>query len=957
MKKSFLRILSITVTLLLIAGMVMMPASAAVPETGFTSVNSDNVENTLYRASDAADATAGAWLSSDSSVWKFAVGTLGDTFKLSSADFAAPIAEAVKGGGIKLSWTAPVEGKATVKIIGDNYNKEVITTASSITLGDTEIGKSYQVQVTVGDVSSQILAYNNIYTPISTKNPGNDTNYITIDRSFNEAGEPTNQWGWTVFNVADYVDLIGENTGFIFKVESIIDPEKTFNFTHYYDSNNQTGIREWKEYESEDEYINSADSGIAFNTYIGMMETNTGVNTKQFATNADTTRNIYRIDTTGMGVRTDVKTTNITNGSNMKDNFVSGYIIVPFDVVASEGIDTIKEYGKFSLTTEAFRYYPKNTFQTTYAGGTQWIASEAGAYERTDLGMDRTGAVSVMWDREIFLGDAGFISDIDAFIATCTDTSSAETANVDFTKLANSSETKDTVYLNTLTNSTLSDSSVASTYTVATNKINYTTASGEKMMLGFTAPAAGIYDVSCPITADVAKGVYTRVIKETAAGAKSIIQAETAYNGERHLALFTEQLEAGDTVWFEAWANSAATVIDLGIPQAVTYSDGKYSAYNYTRNLTSTIASGAAYAKETSGAIDVGYFINPITVGSESYDRALSEVVNAEGVTVVQDGLGIANLEVGDTATELYNRLTPYEFSRDNSATRIILASAYHVERKGGARGTIRNSYLSLNATNVGTSVAYSTKQFFTTIGYGKCYSGNTTNEALLYYFNAGTYFRFTAPADGSVYFYSQSNPTPKNVVLLHNSKVTAIGTEVKTIGETVVEVKKGDTVTLCLSSDEAAFFDIQCPQFVFTETEIETATVSFDQTIDSITPDAYNVGATIKLPTVAKNGAIFEGWNDGTTTYAAGTEYTVNADTEFTAQYIYYGDLDGVGEIAQAADVTVLRKMIIGAAETGATDKANLTGDIDANGTISLVDLVKLKKMSAGIDVTVGAK
>jgi len=46
-----------------------------------------------------------------------------------------------------------------------------------------------------------------------------------------------------------------------------------------------------------------------------------------------------------------------------------------------------------------------------------------------------------------------------------------------------------------------------------------------------------------------------------------------------------------------------------------------------------------------------------------------------------------------------------------------------------------------------------------------------------------------------------------------------------------------------------------------------------------------------------------------------------------------------------------------MGAADTGASDKAILTGDIDADGKLSLVDLVKIKKMSVNVEVTVGAK
>lgn len=1000
MKKSFLRILSITVTLLLVAGMVMIPATAAVPETGTpvssnSGASSSSVQTIIYRASDAADATAGAWTSSNSSVWKFAVGTLGDTFKPSSADFAAPTAEAVKGNGIKLSWTAPAEGAATVKIVADGYNKEVVTTASSITLNDTEIGKSYQVQVTVGNVSSQILSYNNIYSPISAKNPGNDTNYITVDRSHNDEGEPTNQWGWTIFNVKDYTDIIGENTGFIFRVESVIDPEKTFNITHYLDSNNRTGIREWKEFESADDYINSADSGIAFNTYLGAMETDapddggtSGNAHKYFEPNADTTRTVYRIDTTGKGINTAVKKTAITELGGMKNNFVSGYIIVPFDVVGEAGLEIIKEYGVFSLTTEAFRYYPKNTLLTTYAGGQVWQATEQTSYQYTDIDTEKTGNIAVMQDREIFLGDAGFISDIDAFIATCADTSSVETANVDFTKLANVSDTKGTVYLNNIADTTvvsdsvsaagviLSSDEVASLYTASKyENVTYTTAAGEKMMLGFTAPAAGVYDLSCPIKADASKGIYTRVIKETAAGAKTVIQAEAAYNGEKHLALITEQLEAGDTVWFEAWANSAATVIDLGMPQMTNLA--LYTDKNATKSYSWYTHFAGLHAADknildANATMSYGYFINGFEVDGAEYDYIYAPTYDA-ATTVKHDMLGLASMaavddeatEVDETdATELYNALKRHERGRGN-----ILKSVYDCYRyrnEGTSFGIEQNATNGWQSSGMATT---GTRQLRVSYGFTTAFGGSLANV----YYDAGVYMQFTAPSDGVVTELNPGNSaaiTGKGVVL-HNNKVIAASTgaynELKLKN---ITVKKGDTITVCYGTTdgtntfgtnsngaEVRYKDIYDPRITFNPDDVETATVSYDQAIDSIAPDAYEVGDTIKLPAVAKAGAIFQGWNDGTATYAAGEDYTVNADTAFTAEYIYYGDLDGAEGVAQASDVAVMRKMIMNAAETGASEVANITGDIDANGIINLTDLVKIKKMSANIDVTVGAK
>lgn len=1025
MKKSFLRILSIAVTLLMIAGMVMMPVSAAVPETGFTSTTRNKVTNTIYRASDAADAVDAdgaslAWLSSDSSVWKFAAGALGDTFKPSSEDFAAPKAEAVKGGQIKLSWTAPVEGKATVKVIADGYNKEVVTNASSITLGDTEIGKVYQVQVTVGGKSSEILSYNHIYAPTYVTNS-------VFKEDYDVASNEKRTYDYMFVNLEKYTDLINSKSGIMVKVNSEI-VDDTYKIISYDDNHivyDEDGVAIYtdkagnilykKTDENGDDYYIDADDmviyadsevakeagvavkrvgtvsydnenaateplsmsdknvSIAFHTILQLpiRDSAGGMSAGSAITvNPDATKKSKYFDIHGGALREGRGNSHATYCDDMKNQgFTEGYIFIPFDLLDEASKNTVKEQGVINLNITRQRFYAKNIWENSNIWNWNLVYWSETNHKTNTSKKD----INYWFDRQVSLSEVAFISDYDAFFSTCVDTDNL-TAGVDYSKLATSSEKKDTVYLNTLTESVLSDSSVASTYTVATNEIAYTTAAGEKMMMGFTAPATEKYDISCPIAvADYAnKGVYTRVIKESADGTKTVLQAEAAYNGGRHLALITEELTAGDTVWFEAWANSAATLIELGIPQVATYSNGTYAYYNYLWDLATTTGAKNRYnPKQTNSFIDVGYFLNPFridtvttvtddttgetttsTTEGKIYEMASDSVATAEGTVLVQDMLGISNLKVGDIATTLYNSLKPYEFIRGDINSG-LLASDSSCRRVAGLDGAPNNRY-----GFTGTSTLFSNLQILTNIGYGRSFAGDSTKER--YQFNSGAYLRFTAPADGEAKFVFAGGTTAsiENVILLHNSTVVSVGTSAEALKDTIVNVKKGDEVIVCLATTaNVVTLDIREPKAVFTAAEQTKKTVIFNEETDNLMPALYADGAKITLPAVAKNGAIFEGWNDGTTTYAAGTEYTVNADTEFTAQYIYYGDLDGVGEIAQAADVTVLRKMIIGAAETGATDKANLTGDIDANGTISLVDLVKLKKMSAGIDVTVGAK
>ena len=60
----------------------------------------------------------------------------------------------------------------------------------------------------------------------------------------------------------------------------------------------------------------------------------------------------------------------------------------------------------------------------------------------------------------------------------------------------------------------------------------------------------------------------------------------------------------------------------------------------------------------------------------------------------------------------------------------------------------------------------------------------------------------------------------------------------------------------------------------------------TFVPNTDFPTVEESKPAGTYTLPSATKEGYTFTGWNDGTTTYAGGAEYTVSADVTFTAQW-----------------------------------------------------------------------
>ena len=991
-RKAFLRIISITVTFLLAISMIIMPVSAATPESGAGPYGM-NSEYTFYRATDAADATdsegtATPYVSSDDSVWKFAVAGVGDTFKAVSADFAAPTAEPLKGGtSLKLTWSAPegAEGKATVKVIADNYNKEVVVAGNTVTLNDVTLGNTYQVQVTVGEVSSQILSYSHIYAPTIVTNSSKNEKYEIKSNS-------TRKYDYMFVNVEDYADLITANSGILVKVTSEI--KEDANVISYYD--NHTGVKAQISCDTENAAMApismaTGDVSIAFQAQflLPVLDENGGYAAGNVATvNADATRKATCFDINGGKLIESSDTKNITSTSLMKQQgFTEGYIFIPFDMVDSTSIETIKENGSVNINLQSHCYYAKNLYENNNTWGWDGIS-----WSEVDYKTDATGNINYWFDRTVSFDEVAFISDYDAFLDACLETTvhnegkanQYKTGALSYEGLYASSTDNSKVYTSVVEGTTYTLKSdvknsqydyydIQATYTVEGGAgFTYTTAAGEKMMLGFTVQQDGKYEISAPITTTVANGVTYRVVKEDADGNKALLQAEKTYAGEEHFTLMTADLVKGDTVYFEAWANTPGTVIDIGVPQfrligsKAIASDGTIT-YNSLHYLQDAAVSNRV--KAINPAWQIGYFVNNFTVNDTEYDIALKSVVTAEGAVVKQDMLGLANLSAtDDTATEtnetdavaLYNALHPMDTVRANGTT-------YYYQSKYNRLKTTTSLKNPGNGEFIGTTNVADNYNFRTYVGFNTAFAGGEKNM----YYNAGTYFQFTATADGIAAFSTGNvgdTAVNANAILLKNS--TVIGTYVGGSGNslntlnTTVDVVKGDTITICFYDISGTVATHNCyisaPTVKLTPAENAESAVSFDSETPNIINGTYTNGTEITLPTTAKNGAIFTGWkadDEAGTVYNAGDKYAINADVKFEAQYIYYGDLDGNDGAYQGTDISILRKMIMRAAETGGDANAEKTGDIDANGKIDIIDLVKMKKMSVGIDTAIGAK
>lgn len=109
----------------------------------------------------------------------------------------------------------------------------------------------------------------------------------------------------------------------------------------------------------------------------------------------------------------------------------------------------------------------------------------------------------------------------------------------------------------------------------------------------------------------------------------------------------------------------------------------------------------------------------------------------------------------------------------------------------------------------------------------------------------------------------------------------------------------------------------------------------------DDFTAEIVEIAAgTYTLPSATKAGYDFTGWNDGDQTYAAGDEYTVSADVDFTAQWT---------ESTTGTIVFGTNNVKINATEVSGDDSMGNTWTITTEGTSSFTQNAAYSQVGSG--------
>ena len=943
--KVCLRMVAVVIAVIL-ATSAFMTVSAAAPETGYTTLNT-----TVYSALDAVTGVGSGAVfsgSDESSVWKFAVGETNNPFKKTDASFAAPSASPVKNG-VEFSWQKSDAAFSTLFITdGGSYQKSFSTAADSLVVTDLELGKTYRAQVTSGEKSSAVLTYNNYMLGASS----------ILRSDLKETGDFNIQSGNNRF----FIDLgssaadVNANGALVFKINTEMLPEKAIAF----DTNlgtNKSG-EAYPSFSSNDAWVGISSwitaADLTYDEKTGEITSYTGKDKNKAISKTGTNSTIIIDDVNSK--KTVTKAQPNTNGVSRDwykgSRIYQGYVIIPFDNYTEDTLNQIKENGYVHLLTESYRYfhqyynvngnsdYTALTANNTSENLDEKFADESSVYNTNNKDFTR------VFDRQFTLSDVCIIPDYQQFVDNCIGADNIELSSV--------SETAGITYLSGYANisgdiTEITGSAVQSKYRVYTknltegHNVKFVAAAGEKMELGFTAPQVGSYEIAVPISADAADGIHYGVIKLDANGNRSIVEAEREYAGENGLCNTLIKLNAGDTVYIEAYSDTDGAVIDMGNPQVIRLNmaeNGEYTfrLMDYFENKSDNGRDynanwGSGYSEKTNSVWETGYFVNPV-------------VKDEDGTITSYDSLGLAELAENDDVSEIIAALVPHSVIRGgDSLLYPELKNANGAVSTAGLGGCVGGiSPRKYNDNKKTVTVLGECDSIYASFGYSDDSSRDVTYDK-----NIGIYLKYTVPADGDVKLrlnndvQDMSNNSVVSVVAV-NGAVKYISK--KTIGKNTElelgELKKGDKIALCFgtTAKNKTLTSLGDPQITL---KANLSSVTFDADVSDIPAGLISDGTVISLPNAARFNSLFRGWSNGTELLKG--EYTVSGDVHFSPVFSYYGDVNGDDRL-DAGDLGVYRKHLLG--EELIAEEYSDIADIAKNGEIDIIDLVRLKKFLA---------
>lgn len=460
------------------------------------------------------------------------------------------------------------------------------------------------------------------------------------------------------------------------------------------------------------------------------------------------------------------------------------------------------------------------------------------------------------------------------------------------------------------------NSYAAATYNYTERAIKFTVANDEKMTFGFTAPAAGTYEISAPISATGTNAKYA--VYKTNANGRICLQDWQDYTAAGVFCNLITSLAVGETIWLEATADDGA-VIDIGIPQAIKQTENKGITDNgdgsltYTYNAADYIelasVNGITYGStfpataDMNGAWDYGYFKDTVSFGTTAGAFKSSLGLGASGITFNPDRTSSALKDTLIEAMKNYelmpygDRLAAYDISSEQAPKDILGTNNEAVKAASGVM-------IPDIATNTFTSNFRASSETVTSTDYTQY----------------GNWFEFTAPVSGAAKLSCPATALNKNFVMLIAKNDYIIHITVEDITNTTFDLGNltaGDRVTVLYYAFKKVtkLEGIGYPTITLTDI-YNTLTLDANGGKDSSQKYVAS-GTEVTLPTPVKDGFSFLNWTDGTNTYNGGDTYTVSDNTTLTANYqalsstVDY-DLDGDYDV-DVEDLVIMRQYLLG--------------------------------------------